>query len=144
MSSIPSRSGSAVISDGYTRQAFIQGIPFTTPDVHFSYRPILAAQLAMIRREMSKASGSGLAVIQAKTIEKYVSEWDIKDANGVSLPITSAAAMNIAPEIFDAVSGIMLGLRYTDISPDWPKIDDEETGSSLEEIFGKEQSDVKN
>ena len=141
--STPSRSGSAVIADGYTRDAFIQGIPFTTPDVHFSYRPILATQLAMIRREMSKASGSGLATIQAKTIEKYVSEWDIKDRDGKPLPITVTAALTVAPEIFDAVSGIMLGLRYTDISPDWPK-DDDDTGSSLDEIFGKEKADVKN
>lgn len=141
--STPSRSGCAVITDGYTRSAFIQGIPFTTPDVRFSYRPILATQLAMIRREMSKASGSGLATIQAKTIEKYVSEWDVKDKDGKTLPLAVAEILTVAHEIFDAVSGIMLGLRYTDISPDWPK-DDDDSGSSLDEIFGKESADVKN
>ena len=143
--SIPSRAGCAVIADGYTRPAFLAGIPFTTPDVRFSYRPILAATLAVIRREMAKASGTQLPQIQAKTMEKYITDWDVKDADGEPVPLKAESLLNVSHEIFDGVSGIILGVKYTDIDPEWPNATEEPDGTTtLDELFAKEKAAVKN
>ena len=140
--SAPSREGSAVIEDGYTRDAYLAGVPFTTPAVRFSYRPPMVRDLAIIRRGISQAMASQMPTIQAQAMVKYLVKWDL------NVDLKMDALLKLAPEIFDGVSGILLGLRPTDIDPDWNSTESTQA-TELESVFGgdilkSEESDSKN
>ena len=140
--SVPSREGSAVIEDGYTRDAYLAGVPFTTPAVRFSYRPPMVRDLSIIRRGISQAMASQMPTIQAQAMVKYLVKWDL------NVDLKMDALLKLAPEIFDGVSGILLGLRPTDIDPDWNSTESTQA-TELESVFGgdilkSEESDSKN
>ena len=138
----PSREGKAVIDDGYTRPAYLEGVPFTTPAVRFSYRPPLVRDLAIIRRSISQAMASVMPTIQAQAMVKYLVEWDLP------IKLEQAEILKLAPEIFDGVSGIILGLRHTDIDPAWNNSESTQA-NELDLVFGgdikkQEDEDSKN
>lgn len=137
-----SREGKAVIEDGYTRDAYLSGVPFTTPAVRFSYRPPLVRDLAIIRRSISQAMASQMPTIQAQAMVKYICKWDL------SVDLKLDVLLKLAPDIFDGVSGIILGLRPTDIDPDWNTSESSQS-MELESVFGgdilkAEEADTKN
>lgn len=147
---IPSREGCTVIEDGYTRLAYLDGAAFTTPAVRFKYRSPLVRDLSIIRREIGKAPAAGVPAIQADTIAKYVAEWSVTDERGDPVPLTRERLLKVHSIIFDGVSSIVLGLRLTDIDPEWIEAErDEEFQRSLAEVFGgdvvsQESTDAKN
>ena len=102
----------------------------------------MVRDLSIIRRGISQAMASQMPTIQAQAMVKYLVRWDL------NVDLKMDALLKLDPGIFDGVSGILLGLRPTDIDPDWSSMESNQA-TELESVFGgdilkAEEADTKN
>lgn len=92
------------IQDGYTLPGETSGKGFTNSDalpvVKFEYRPPLAKEVAQFRRDVAGAkSGEEEVQLRAEFAARRLVKWDVEDAIGTSLPISSATVALLPEEV---------------------------------------------
>jgi hypothetical protein len=84
--------------DGYTRKAYIKGIPGITPDVRFEFRPVtvpeqsrLDAVAEAVRLDPSNETKAAKAdKVRSEILAPKIQSWDLTDAEGKTPEITPA------------------------------------------------------
>lgn len=116
----------AYIPDGYTERGFIAAEEGKHPELRFEYRPLLHEQVVRIDGESARKNGSNEPA--AKALAEQLVSWDVKDASGGEVKISSESLMRIRPPLFIKLYAIVAGYRASDHAT---KTGVEQVGESL-------------
>ena len=105
------------IHDGYSRSAFIAGIPRLYPDVRFTFRPMLSQARAVVSDRIAKSDPSKGETLAATAIVAHVSDWDVTDHEGKTVDVSTANVLRLQPRLMAKLFSIVVGNLPPDEDP---------------------------
>lgn len=124
-----------IIPDGYTRPGRIAAVNELHGELNFTFRPMVPNErddiYAVIRRFADDPRKYNEVI--SKAIADKVQEWDARDTNGKTYPITPRNAANLQPELFDKLYNVLMGTRASDPVEDQTE---EEHGGYVASLMG--------
>lgn len=138
-----------IIPDGYTVHGYIAEVPRLYPALRFTYRPVLTQHRAIIFREIAKANDPNKEeTIAAQAIARSVTGWDMKDAKGESVSLSTSSILRVQPKLLGRLFRIAMGDEAPDEDPNISATErDEKAGSDLAAALAgitPEEADAKN
>jgi len=151
------------VDDGYNEDGYIEAVAGMYPALRFKFRRMVDSEREAHQRELAKIAGvsvrqlgnlsqadvrrmnpSAVRKLGCQTIVGHVSSWDLRDANGCILPVTSELAWKLKDDLLGNLVAIVGSLRASDVDPEWDDKADEARAASgelspgeLEEIRAK-------
>lgn len=99
------------IPDGYTRKAFIRGVPRLYDDLHIEHRPARRVTRAEHFRNLDKLTADPIKSERAACdfVATRLIGWDLRSAAGEAVPLSADSLFNIEPALFERIYLIVLG-----------------------------------
>ena len=138
----------AFIDDGYNEKGYIEALPGQYPAVRFTFRRMTTTEAKQYNVELRRLPDQNdifaMNELGAKYLASHVVTWDIRKANGETVPIAVAfLAQRLKREVFGRLLQIVSGQAPSDMDPEWKAQKDEaEIASALGERT--QETDEKN
>lgn len=122
----------AYIPDGYTESGYIRAERGIHPALRFTFRPMLGADKTVImdlvldpkkKRDQDR--------IMAAALKERLVDWDLHDAAGKSVPISTDVIGRLKPRLFTKLFMVVSGSEAGDHDPD----QDEDAREASDEDF---------
>jgi len=107
------------IMDGYTQRAYIRGLFNVHGPCRFDFRPALLQDRAVIYGEIARTQDARKQeAIQAATIARYVSNWNLKKGDGSPIAIDTKDILRLRQKLVTRIFTIVCGEEGGDIDPE--------------------------
>ena len=121
------------IHDGYTISGYIKEEKRLYPSLRFTFRPLLAADRAIIFRTIARADDPRKEeTIAADTIRGHLVDWTLKDEKGKLVEIKTKHILRVQPRLLTRLFQVITGDIPSDEDPD--AISSERDASAEQEL----------
>ena len=107
------------ISDGYTEPGYIEGVKNHYLPCRFTYRPVLIEERVQLVEQFKSLSDADCERLQAEFLAKKIISWDIKDADGKTVEISTVNLLRLRPTLLARVRLVVMGHEPSDTDPQW-------------------------
>lgn len=137
-----------LIEDGYTESGVLLGVPGLYPRLAFRFRPMLIQERMEYGQAAEKAGPMTLRKLVASYLAKKLQSWDLKDAKGETVPLTTDNLLKLKARLFDRLFSVVSTDQPPDLEPDKAADDDgdvadvskaAETGRTVAEVREERQ-----
>lgn len=115
---------SLFITDGYTEDGYIAGVPGVMPALRFRFRPATSLERGMVA-DAARGDAKQYHQTLSEVIAKHLVSWDAE------VEISTKYVEILKPAAFDVLGNIVLGYRASDIDPNWSQTKKDEYNLQL-------------
>lgn len=106
------------IHDGYTIDGYVSAAPRLYPDLHFTYRPVLTQNRAVIYKEMQRTDDPRKSeTVAAQAIKAQISSWNLVKQDGSAVPLEVDDILRVQPYLMNRLFRIIMGDEAPDEDP---------------------------
>lgn len=112
-----------LLDDGYLFRSAIDKVSGLHGTLLFTRRPMLPADVEEAQAAVDAGMRSGnprmASAAAARTIESFVTEWNVVGKGGAIVPVTAENAAKLPPAIYNKLLLVLYGSRSSDKRDDW-------------------------
>jgi len=108
----------AYIDDGQTRRGYLREVQRLHPACRFEWRPITAAERAIIIGKVADANERQAIDIASALVASRVTKWNLTKPDGEPVNLQAAEVGRVVPALMLKVYRVLLGDNPPDADPD--------------------------